>query len=121
MNYFTDAELSCKCCGANKFNPETLLKLNRLRELVGHPIALSSAYRCEAYNKRIGATQTHATGRAADILISGGQAYNLMRTAMACGFTGIGVSQKGDKAARFIHVDDLPVGGETPRPVVWSY
>jgi len=121
MNYFAPVELSCKCCGANKFNPETLSKLNKLRELVGHPITLSSAYRCEAYNKRIGATQTHATGQAVDVLVSGAQAYDVIKKAIECGFNGIGVSQKGDRASRFIHIDDLPINGAILRPAVWSY
>jgi hypothetical protein len=38
---------------------------------------------------------------------------------MKMGFSGIGVSQKGD--SRFIHLDDLEDSNERPRPWVWSY
>jgi hypothetical protein len=42
-----------------------------------------------------------------------------MRLALAKGFTGIGVQQKG--GGRFIHLDNLPNGPGQPRPTVWSY
>jgi uncharacterized protein YcbK (DUF882 family) len=121
MNYFTNDELKCRCCGENKFNLETLSKLNRLRQALGRPIVLNSAYRCEAYNKKIGATQTHATGRAVDIKCSHRDAYDIISLADVFGFTGIGVSQKGDIQSRFVHLDDLPESEGRPRPHVWSY
>lgn len=123
MNYFTDDELKCKCCGVNKFNNRTLRRLNNLRATLGRAITLSSAYRCKAYNLKIGATQTHATGQAVDIAVSGLNAYKLLDKALEMGFSGIGIQQKGDHKKRFIHLDtlqeDLEIG--RPRPHVWSY
>jgi zinc D-Ala-D-Ala carboxypeptidase len=121
MSYFTESELSCKCCGENKFNDETLVKLNVLREKCGFPFIVTSGYRCEAYNNKIGATQTHATGQAADIQISGTKAAMLIKHLQGSGFTGLGISQKGPHQSRFIHLDDLPNSVKRPRPWVWSY
>lgn len=118
-NYFSDKELSCKCCGVNGFKESTLLKLNKLRSMLGEPIILSSAYRCRAYNDLMGFTQTHATGQAGDIPCSHNKAVEILKLALICGFTGIGVKQKGN--GRFIHLDDLPELPHRPRPHLWSY
>lgn len=119
MNYFSDEELSCKCCGKLKFSDETRAKLNRLRHRLNFPLVVTSGYRCPEYNDKIGATQTHATGQAVDIGISHKKALLLIEKATYFGFTGIGVNQKGSK--RFIHLDDLEADDGRPRPHIWSY
>ncbi len=119
MNYFSEQEQSCNCCGENKFNPDTLKRFNALREKLGFPLQMTSMYRCPTYNKKIGATQTHATGQAGDILISHEKAYKLLAVAWSYGFSGIGINQKGNK--RFIHLDDLEEAEGRPRPHIWSY
>lgn len=121
MNYFSHDELKCRCCGENKFSEETLKKLNRLRQALGRPMIVNSGYRCEKHNEKIGATQTHATGHAVDIKCSHRDAYDIISLADVYGFTGIGVSQKGDINNRFIHLDDLPEVDGRPRPHIWSY
>lgn len=120
-NYFTDEELSCPCCGVNKFNAGTLARLNALRHECGFPIVLNSAYRCEHYNRLKGFTQTHSTGQASDNRVSHKHAFKLLELAPKHGFTGIGVKQKGSVLGRFIHLDDLPEAEGRPRPHVWSY
>ena len=119
MNYFSDDELKCKCCGENKFNPDTLARLNRLRHGLGFALPAASGYRCRNYNKEKGYTQTHATGQAVDIRCSHKQAFEILKWAANFGFTGIGINQKGN--SRFIHLDDLPEANHRPRPHVWSY
>lgn len=121
MTYFTESELKCKCCGDNKFNDRTLDKLIQLRAALDFPFIISSGYRCPEYNRQIGATQTHATGRAVDIQVSHGKAQELVSNARKYGFTGIGVNQKGAVKSRFIHLDDLPNSASRPRPHIWSY
>lgn len=119
-NYFTNEELVCPCCGVNKFSAVTLGKFNKLRESVGEPLVMSSGYRCPAYNKKIGATDTHETGHAGDLEVSHRTAYLVNKYAVVVGFTGIGISQKGNK--RFMHLDDLDeLLPERPRPHIWSY
>ena len=120
-SYFSDDELRCKHSGELKFDTRTLAKLNKLRHKLGQPVFLSSAYRSEEHNNLIGATQTHATGQAVDIRCSHEKAYRILELAFECGFTGIGISQKGDVASRFIHLDDLTAAEGRPRPHIWSY
>jgi len=118
-NYFTDEELSCSCCGENKFNASTLYRLNQLRAKLGFPLPVTSGYRCEAYNTSKGYTLTHSSGQAVDISCTHKQAYAILKQAIQMGFTGIGIKQK--KSKRFIHLDDLEEAHKRPRPHVWSY
>lgn len=119
MNYFSNKELSCSCCGEDRFNGETLEKLNTIRKEAGFPINLTSAYRCEAHNQSKGYTQTHATGQAVDISCTHKSAVVLLKLAIKHGMTGIGVKQKGSN--RFLHFDDLDQAPGRPRPHIWSY
>jgi len=121
MNYFSEKELACPCCGVNGFKQETLGRLNKLREACGFPMSLNSAYRCEAYNSLKGFTQTHATGQAVDIRVSHKKSFKVVELAPKFGFTGIGFKQKGPVSGRFIHLDDLEEVAGRPRPHVWSY
>ena len=121
---FTEAEMACKCCGKSYMDPGFMKKLQKLRDAVGFPLAVSSGYRCEAHNLKVSSTGTkgpHTTGQAADVLVSGDRAYKVVAEATKLGFTGIGVSQKGSHAGRFIHIDTLPNGPGCPRPTTWSY
>ncbi|UYM14271.1 YcbK family protein [Endozoicomonas euniceicola] len=121
---FTYAELACKCghCDSQSgrhIDPALMDKVQQLRDRCG-PLKVSSAYRCpnhpsERNKPRPG---THAKGLAIDIQCSGVQAFALLKTAIGMGFTGIGVSQKGDHGSRFIHLDISTTGN---RPWLWSY
>ena len=118
-NYFSEEELSCPCCGVNGTKPASVARLNLLRGELGYALTLNSAYRCELYNDERGFTQTHATGQAFDLRVRGLSAFKVLKIALALGFTGIGVKQKG--SARFIHLDDLGEVFKRPRPWIWSY
>lgn len=99
-------------------------KVEKLRIKLGRPVRVSSAARCPEYNAKVshtGLTGPHTTGRAIDLLASGLVAYELLELAPMCGFTGIGVSQRGDHLKRFIHLDDLTNAEGQPRPWVWGY
>lgn len=100
-------------------NEAFLVKLDTLRRLYGKPIVITSGYRTPEYNDFLGATQTHSTGRAVDIAISRKECYNILELLKTCGFTGIGLKQKGND--RFIHIDDLEEAEGRPRPHVWTY
>lgn len=123
FSYERDKMLGCPCCGAEMMNDEFMQRLDRLRDLVGFPLRITSGYRCPVYNDKIAASGRggpHTTGRAVDLLISGGRAWELVGEAIKHGFTGVGVKQKGPHAGRFIHLDDL-AAPEFPRPVLFSY
>jgi len=119
--YFEERELTCRHCGKSGMNEYFMTSVETLRETVDFPFIISSAYRCpdhpiEASKSSPGA---HTSGRAMDIVCSGKNAHKLLQEAMKMGFSGIGVSQKGD--SRFIHLDDLEDSSNRPRPWIWSY
>jgi len=101
--------------------PDFMYKLNSLREAIGGPITLTSAYRCREFNRSIGGGPAHMVGRAVDISVHGGSALALLATAVTLGFTGVGVKQHG--TGRFVHIDTLTPGEyeTSPRPWIWSY
>jgi len=118
MKYFTEDELKCSHCGEQGMNDDFMQKVEQLREELGFPFPVTSAYRCPEHpiEAKKSAPGAHASGRAIDIGISHENAYRLIQAAINSGFTGIGINQKG--SARFIHIDDLDYG---IRPTVWSY
>ena len=103
-------------------NESFLVRLQEIRDIFGVPMHISSAYRCPEWNERQWNTKSrtgpHTTGRAVDVLVSGNDALRLIRIALERGITGVGVSQKGEYIARFLHIDDLTDG---IRPHTWSY
>ena len=119
--YFTEAELKCKHTGICKMDSNFMEILEKIREEVGIPFIITSAYRdpthpIEARKSQPGA---HASGRAVDILIRGADALKCIEVALQHGITGLGVKQHGD--SRFIHLDNLEATSSRPRPWVWSY
>lgn len=119
---FSEDELACKGDGTLSMNCAFMDRLQALRDAYGKPMIVTSGYRSPEYNATISKTGTdgpHTTGRAVDIAIRGREAYVLLSLAIELGFTGIGVSQKGE--ARFLHLDDLTAEEGFPRPWIWSY
>ncbi len=124
LRYFSISEFACRCgtCD-NRIDLGFVLELDELRHRYGKPLMVSSGYRCPAYNAKVsstGRTGPHTTGKAADVLVDRGEAFQLLRLAiMGMDFTGIGIQQKG--GARFIHLDTLHNAPGQPRPTIWSY
>jgi len=120
--YFTEAEMMCKgnkrgICTCKGLPKHSLMEaLDKLREIIG-AIPVSSGYRCPTYNAIVSKAKTHTTGYAVDITLSHEKAIRAMVYAYCLGFKGFGVSQKGDHASRFIHLDML----QENRPAIWSY
>lgn len=120
--YFKRSEFACKHCGRNLIQDDFITLLDKLRKRVGFALTVNSGYRCPIYNNQVsttGLTGPHTTGNAADFGVHRKHAYIVIREALALGFTGIGVDQKGD--SRFIHLDTLTEPEHSPRPTVWSY
>jgi len=112
--YFKVEDFDCQETGENEMNIEFLKKLDHLRQVCGFPFYITSGYRSPNHSieksKRSG-PGTHAQGIAADIAVSGGQQrMQIIKHAVAMGFTGIGVA-KG-----FVHVDI-----RDSYPVAWCY
>lgn len=119
---FTKSEFDCKETGENEMTPDFMQKLQTLRSAYGKPMRVTSGFRSvehsiESKKRRPGA---HTTGQAVDIAVDRTDAFNLLKLAIAFGFTGIGVKQKG--RSRFIHLDTIaPNKNGFIRPTIWSY
>lgn len=116
---FTKNELSCSCCGEENPNLEFIELMDLVQDMrdeLGFPLPVSSAYRCsehpiEAKKKTPGMHNVAAI----DIKVSHEKAHKVLKKAMEMGFTGIGVNQTGNVNQRFIHLDLREEGR------IWSY
>lgn len=104
---FSRHEFECKCgCGEAIIEWPLVMALQRLRDLAGVPIVITSGYRCPDHNKAVGGARGsyHLRGMAADIRIGEldvAEMYRLAEKVYDFEFGGIGRYT----AARFIHVD----------------
>ena len=122
--HFTEEEVQCKCgCEENYMDDDFMRTLDALREVYGHPMVITSAYRCPEHpierSKRV--YGPHTTGRAVDVLVFGKNALELLRLAQEIGIHGIGISQNSSQNKRFLHLDMAPATNTRPRPWLWSY
>jgi uncharacterized protein YcbK (DUF882 family) len=100
-NFYED-EFMCSCCGEVKISRLLLEKLQILRNFIGHPMELNSAYRCEKHNAKVGGKKNsfHISGEAVDVACSNSfDRLTLVREAIKVGFKGIGIS------STFVHLD----------------
>lgn len=82
---------------------QLVLILQKIRDHFGRPLNITSAYRNEAYNKKVGGVSSsyHTKGQAADIYISGVEPAAIAAYAEKLGVLGVGLYTKD----RFVHVD----------------
>ena len=121
---FSPYEMSCRGDGSLKIDERLMDALQAIRAEVGFPMPVSSGYRSPEYNKTVsdtGEDGPHTKGQAVDIQVSGANAVALLKSALAHGIRGIGVSQRGNPTARVIHLDICENGPGCPRPTAWSY
>lgn len=106
-DHFNEQEFACKGDGMVYVEPDLVAKLEKLRQLVGKPINITSGYRSPWYNEKIGGVKNsrHTLGQAADIVIPGLSPSEVAKLAEQAGFGGIGIYDKD----RFTHVDIGPV------------
>jgi zinc D-Ala-D-Ala carboxypeptidase len=119
--YFERHEFVCRHCGTEKMRRSFMDKLYVVRQEFNAPMTITSGYRCPQHpiEAAKATTGAHTTGGAADIAVTGRDAFRLLQIALKHGFTGIGVQQKGN--GRFIHLDDCEDGFTLVRPMIWSY
>jgi zinc D-Ala-D-Ala carboxypeptidase len=108
---FSPQEFACKCgkCGKGfaEMQPTLLSKLNQARQLAGVPFVITSAYRCEEHNRRVGGTpnSAHLRGYAVDIKIQNSMvAMSMLKAFISAGFNRIGYNSR----TKFFHVDCDP-------------
>lgn len=120
LRWFRQREFLCACCGVERMALDFMRKLDDLRDALGFPLLVTSGWRCQAHNSKIGGSLygPHTQGRAADILIELEPAYRLVSNALRMGFTGIGMYQKGT-GPRYVHLDIAAAPIQRPR--IWTY
>ena len=116
---FNEGELACSCCGEQNPNiefVELMDMVQELRDIVGFPLPVSSAYRCESHPiERAKKKPGQHNIAAIDLAVGYGQAHTVLKAAMLMGFTGVGINQKGN--GRFIHLDLR----DPDLATVWTY
>ena len=106
---FKSTEFDCHgsgCCTQTKVDDKLVQYLQQIRNHFGKPVNISSGYRCEVHNKKIGGATAsrHKSGQAADIYISGVAPAEIAKYAESIGILGIGLYET-DADGHFVHVD----------------
>ena len=102
---FSRKEFACNCgCGFDTVSEKLVKALQTLRDIVGKPIIITSACRCEKQNKNVGGKKDsqHLLGTAADIQVDGMSTLRLAtlaETIPAFAKGGVGLYKT------FLHVD----------------
>lgn len=80
--------------------------LEQIREHFGKPITITSAYRCDSYNRSIGGAvgSRHSKGQAADIVVQGISPREVAKYAESIGVLGIGLYET-QADGFFTHID----------------
>lgn len=80
--------------------------LQNIRDHFGKPITITSAYRCESYNKSIGGAtgSYHSKGMACDIVVNGVTPREVAKYAESIGLLGIGLYETASDG-HFVHID----------------
>lgn len=101
--YFVPSEFECKCgCGENRIVPELIELLYSARLVADIPFQITSGYRCQTHNERVGGVSgsAHTQGMAADIYTpTMGARRKILEGLLLAGFTRVGI------ASTFIHCD----------------
>jgi hypothetical protein len=103
---FSPREIACKGTGSVRINEAALDKLQALRDRLGKPLILTSAYRSPEHNRRVGGAKNsqHMRGIAFDVRMDNHDPHEFEAAARAVGFTGFGYYPKSG----FMHIDIGP-------------
>ncbi len=100
---FSPAEIASRDSGALKLNTQAMDKLQALRDALGKPLIVLSAYRSPAHNKAVGGATAskHMLGEAFDISMTNHDPVAFEAAARKVGFLGFGFYPRSG----FIHID----------------
>lgn len=107
---FRSVEFDCRgtdCCVKSTLIDDKLVEyLQQIRDHFNKPLYISSAYRCEAYNTKIGGAPLsyHVKGQAADVYMTGVKPAEIAKYAESIGILGIGLYET-DTDGHFVHID----------------
>ena len=121
---FSRYEIQCSCgCDAKWISPLLIEKLQKVRNIIGRPIIITSGVRCGFYNTSIKASMnsshipdSYGMGNAVDIACATSKhRYELIQVAQKF-FNRIGIS--GGVYGGFVHLD---MDREKVQEVMWVY
>ncbi|OUS03953.1 peptidase M15 [Rhodobacterales bacterium 52_120_T64] len=100
---FSPQEISCRGDGTIRVDEVALDKLQALREKLGVPLIVHSAYRSPEYNRKVGGAEhsMHLQGAAFDISMANHDPDVFEAAARTVGFTGFGYYPRQN----FMHID----------------
>ena len=106
---FNSTEFDCNgknCCLETIIDKNLVTYLQKIRSHFGKPVNITSAYRCEKHNKKVGGStgSYHTKGQAADIYINGVKPIEIARYAESLGIKGIGLYET-EEDGNFVHID----------------
>ena len=135
---FSKLEIMCPCsCGADKISPVLIQKLQKVRDIIGRPVIITSGVRCEFYNASLKNSSAHSShvpddygkGNAVDIAcLNSKDRYELVEVAkfflkglvyravhMVVLFIWMLIDQKYKKSCGFIEKVEASL-----QPILWS-
>lgn len=100
---FSPRELACKGTGQILVKDEAIAKLQQLRDALGKPLLITSAYRSPEHNRKVGGAKNsyHMQGVAFDVRMDNQDPLEFEIAAREVGFRGIGYYPKQG----FMHID----------------
>lgn len=106
---FPPAEIACRGTGRIRIREDAMDRLQRLRDRLGAPMIINSAYRTPERNAAVGGAKDsrHVKGEAFDVSMANHDPEVFVAAARTCGFGGIG--WYGPGKGNFIHIDIGPV------------
>jgi uncharacterized protein YcbK (DUF882 family) len=114
---FTKKEFDCKATGENNMQHEFMEKLQKLRNVYGKGMKITSGFRSVKHPteaKKTHSNGEHTQGNCADVFCdNGADRFKLIQLGLSVGMTRIGI------AKNFIH---FGIGGNgLPNNVIWEY
>jgi zinc D-Ala-D-Ala carboxypeptidase len=102
---FSPREIACKGTGEIAINEPALDKLQALRDKLGKPVLLTSAYRSPEHNAKVGGAKNskHMLGIAFDVRMENQDPQEFEAAAREVGFAGFGYYPKQG----FMHIDTV--------------
>jgi zinc D-Ala-D-Ala carboxypeptidase len=109
---FSPREIACKGTGTLLLEETAMDALQRLRDRLGRPLIIVSAYRSQKHNKNVGGAKNsfHMQGHAFDVRMDNHNPWEFELAAKAEGFRGFGYYAKSG----FMHID------MRPNPTTWG-
>lgn len=94
------------CCSKTIIDEKLVAYVQQIRDHFGKPVTITSPYRCEVHNRRVGgATKSyHMQGKAADIVVQGVSSREVAKYAESIGILGIGLYETAADGY-FTHID----------------